>query len=192
MASMFIAAPVAFFEFDPATSRGHAKMTQRELRDAMACVPELYRRQVDGATDVDFRRMSQSPPGTHERQLGDTYRHLFSTSPSARPLTADLLADGRLLAVAGQHRLAIAKDLGLQYVPVHVTARSHEELERVRTACEAEILRLDPSARPTLIQQRQRDSKLHTEAERERTSDGPSDGLKYERDIGWQRPERWR
>jgi hypothetical protein len=71
---VFLAVPTSYLQLDPATSRNPAKIPPVELSRAMSAVPELYRLQLQGTPESEFRRMCDSPTSSHDEQLGTTYR----------------------------------------------------------------------------------------------------------------------
>ena len=101
MEHVFLAVPTSYLQLDPATSRNPAKIPPVELSRAMSAVPELYRLQLQGTPESEFRRMCDSPTSSHDEQLGTTYRHLFSPSASAQPLRAEFVTGKGLMVTAG-------------------------------------------------------------------------------------------
>lgn len=163
----------------------------------MARVPELYRLQLAGTSDAEFKRMCDTPRTEQERLLGDTYRHLFSMSPSAQPLRAEFVEGTGLVVQAGQHRVMAAKQLGVPYVPVHIAAPNQAQLEHLRTAFEHDIRELTPHMQsvPELHRAHNRhmypgSQTLARQPPLERHQ-GP-ERLEPERELGWRRPERER
>jgi hypothetical protein len=142
----FLPVPTASLTVDPQVAKRTDKATPDDLSRWMRDVPEIYERLEHGATDADFRRMMDAPADAHERELADTYRHLFSTSPSAQPLRAEVDDGGRLQVVAGQHRVRAAQRDGVPLLPVHVAAPDEPTLDAVRQEVEDRTRSLDPAA----------------------------------------------
>ena len=140
----FMAVPVSYLELDPETSRGPAKMSRVELQQAMATVPEIYRMQLEGVGEQEFFRMANCPGSDREQIIGSTYRHLFSNSPSAQPLRCEFVDGSGLLVVAGQHRVIEARELGIPYLPMHVSFPNPENRDRIERQCDDEVRRLTP------------------------------------------------
>lgn len=165
----------------------------------MSTVPELYRLQCQGVGDTEFRRMCESPKDEREEILGQTYRHLFSTSPSAQPLRADFVDGEGLVVQAGQHRVLEAKRAGVPFLPVHVSAPEVQQLEKLRTAFETEVRGL--GAEHALVPDVQRRHEEHQQLDRQLSSDARPgvpdhhpgrERLEPERERDWLRPERER
>jgi hypothetical protein len=194
MLRVFLPVPTEYLELDPQTSRNAAKLSESALRAAVSTIPELYRRIDSGACENDFRRMNGSAD-PKDRLIGETYRHLFSGSASAQPLRAEFL-DGRgLLVTAGQHRVLEARKLGVAYLPVHVEVPDREHLDRLRSACEQEVLRRTPELSDVPAAHRRQDQCFYPGRDRDvrpvERHPGP-ERLEPEREIGWRFPERER
>lgn len=110
----------------PSGVKGYDRAT---LRMIMSQVPALYGALESGKTACQIAGMERSHDPA-ERSLATTARHLFATSPSSRPLRADL-DQGQLTLVDGNHRVFAAGLEGVPFVPVKVTARSQQELQQV-------------------------------------------------------------
>ncbi len=136
--SSFLAVRPESLSFDSQTSTAPGKYTRVEMQQWMSTVPEIYALQLRGATDSQFFRMCQSPDPA-DRLIGETYRQLFSTSPSSRPIQASLGAGGQIEVTAGQHRSLEARSLGVPFVPVHLRASDSALLIDARAAIEADV-----------------------------------------------------
>ena len=112
----------------------------------MVGVPRIYGLLANGTSDAQFRRMTAADAPAAARELAATYRHLFSTSPSAQPLRADLGPDGQLTVVAGQHRVCAARAAGVALLPVHVRAVDDRTLRALRARLEPDARALQPAA----------------------------------------------
>jgi hypothetical protein len=162
----FLPVPTQSLFVDSDVAQASGKASQADMKRWMGYVPRIYEMLARGISDADFHRMVQAPRNTQERHLGETYRHLFSTSASAQPLRADLTPDGRLTVQAGQHRVRTAQAAGVPVVPVHVSAPDEAALKALRSKVEPEAQALQPSS-----------SKLHRaydehfQAERARTQE---------------------
>lgn len=133
----FLAVPPSALSVDPTASSTSAKASREDMSRWMQNVPKIYSMLEHGTTDADFHRMVTSPISPEERQVGETYRHLFSTSVSAQPLRAEVYPDGRLTVVAGQHRVLEAQAANVPLIPVHVAAPDETTLTAVRSDLEA-------------------------------------------------------
>jgi hypothetical protein len=162
----------------------------------MRRVPEIYRLRHQGVTDKDFARMATSPSSPQERELGSTYRHLFSTSPSAQPLRASFVEGRGLVVDAGQHRVLAAQMQGVSFLPVHVSAPDETQLNQLQNAFEQDVRLLAPELSNLVDVQRAHDENHYPEHALERLRyverhPGP-ERLEPERESGWRYPERER
>ncbi len=132
----FLAVPPEDLSVDPDVAIESPKASNSDISRWMGNVPRIYEMLAQGATDVDFHRMATAPTSPAERELGETYRHLFSDSPSAQPLRAELDA-GHLTVRSGQHRVRAAQNAAVPLIPVHVAARDEATLVEVRQDLEA-------------------------------------------------------
>jgi hypothetical protein len=82
--------------------------------------------------------MGETAQTETERLLSDTYRHLFSQSPSAQPLRADYVG-GQLVVQSGQHRALAAQAAQVPVLPVHVAADDATRLAEIEAACTREV-----------------------------------------------------
>lgn len=189
----FIPVPLSWLQVEPADVSRSPKATPEQLRDWMAAVPEIYRMQCRGVTDTDFQRAGQAPPNTPERAIGDTYCHLFSASPSSQPLRADFV-DGRGLVVqAGQHRVLAAREEGVPFVPVHVSAPDWEHIEKLRNACESEVRKAGTDFQQVPELHRRHDEHIYgQDRERPLEQHRGRERLEPERERDWLHPERER
>jgi hypothetical protein len=141
----FLAVPPGALLVESEIARESPKASREDIARWMGNVPKIYEMLEHGASDSDFHRMATAPASPEERELGETYRHLFSTSPSAQPLRAEVGPDSRLTVVAGQHRARAAQDAGVQLVPVHVAAPNDEVLRLARADLEARARAIRPA-----------------------------------------------
>ena len=192
----FMAVPTEDLTLDPETSRHPGKYAKTLYESWMRNVPEIYRLRHEGLTDADFHRLANSPTNDRERNLGETYRNLFSTSPSAAPIRASFHEGSGLVVDAGQHRTAAAARLGLPYVPVHVSAPDEYQLDRLRTAFEGSVRQRTPDLPNVPNIHRDHHQQHYPERTREvvRMTDPAAGNSEIEREIGRERraPERER
>ena len=141
----FLAVPSRALAVDPAIARDSPKASRDDITRWMGRVPKIYQMLERGTSDAEFRRMATSPASPEERELGETYRNLFSTSPTAQPLRAEVGPDGRLTVVAGQHRARAAREAGVPLLPVHVAAPDAETLRAARADLEAQARAIRPA-----------------------------------------------
>jgi hypothetical protein len=104
---------------------------EHDLGRDVAQVPRIYQLLRAGSTDADFRRMCEQPASAAEREVGEAYRHLFSTSPGARPVRAQFTDGVGLHVVEGAEHARAATDRGVPFVPVHVSAADDATLARL-------------------------------------------------------------
>jgi hypothetical protein len=137
----------------------------------MSSVPEIYSRLSSGTTDSEFRQMYEHPQNEHEACLGQTYQRLFRSSDVDQAIQADWV-DGKGLEVqAGRHRVAVAQELGVPFLPVHVAAPDPATLYRIRATCEDEVCRLQPDMAHVVEVQRRLDADFYPDRELQRTPD---------------------
>jgi hypothetical protein len=159
-----LAVPTRLLQVDSQYVSATPKATPQQLQQWMGSVPQLYRLQADGLNDADFRRFVDTPRNEQERMLGETYRHLFSTSPSAQPLRADFVEGRGLVVESGQHRVLAAKEAGVPVVPVHVAAPDWPQLEKLRDTLGAEVRTLGSQYQRVPDLHRQHDEHRYREA----------------------------
>lgn len=185
--------PTAHLRVDPATAGNLGKYTPEQMRTWMSCVPQIYAMRTAGVSDRQFQRMAQDLSDERNRVLGETYRHLFSTSPSAQPLRASFHEAHGLMIDAGQHRVQAARDAGVTFLPVHVSAATAGQLMRLRDAFERDLRVLAPDL-PDLVEvQRAHDAQHYPERSAIRLHGDMHQGrerLEPERETGWRFPER--
>lgn len=173
--------PPEVLVFDPETSRGRSKISPDETRRVVASIPEVYRLRAQGTTREEFQRMARSPRSPQERLIGATHERLFD--PSLAPLRADINPAGRLEAVAGQHRLREAQRQDLAYVPVQVSVRSRDELERLRAESEKEVRLRTPEIADSInrLDREQDDALTRARRDREGPDRDSQDGFRFGR-----------
>ena len=137
----FLAVPTDMLLLDATTSAGAPKLSPVQLNRIVQKVPQIYGllNSRSGRETLGRLRVDEDP------LLWETYRDLFTDSPSANGLRAEYLPDFGLLVVAGQHRVQAAKRARIPYLPVHVQCSDRKSLAAVRDACESEALRRAPS-----------------------------------------------
>lgn len=177
-ARAFLPVPTGALIVDPQVGSASGKASVGDMQSWMRRVPEIYLRIQHGETGTNFDRMASAPQSTHERELGETYRHLFSESASAAPIRADLCSDGQLVVQAGQHRVRAAQQAGIPVLPVHVAAPDQVTLGRLREQIAANLptdphIRYDAIHRaferdPSLVTDRQADAYPRQARQRER------------------------
>ncbi len=141
----FLAVPSGALSVDQNVSSISPKASRADMSRWMQNVPKIYSMLEHGTTDADFHRMATSPTSPEDRELGETYRHLFSTSASAQPLRAEVYPDGRLTVVAGQHRVVEAQAANVPLIPMHVAAPDEATLIAVRSDLEARARAVHPA-----------------------------------------------
>ncbi len=176
--------PTSALMVDPGVAAQSPKgYSDRELKEIAATVPAIYDRIKEGATEKDFldMRLSADPK---DRQMGETYAHLFRDAPSSNPLAAAY--DGTDLVVdKGNHRVRAAREVGVPVLPVWVSASSEAQLDRVEHACARRIEREGASA--------YRDAHLAHEKTIAFERNGPRERWLGEvRERDWHTPERER
>lgn len=130
-ASRFMPVTTRSLMVDPAVAAGSPKgYSAAELTAIVRTVPEIYRRLDAGVSRADLLA-SRTSADPQERQVGQTFAHLFAASESAQPLSADL-EDGKLNVSAGHHRTRSAQAAGVDVLPVFVRARTEAELDSLQ------------------------------------------------------------
>jgi hypothetical protein len=122
-----------------------SKATPEQIRGYVQPVPEVYARLRGGATEADFDAMRQSTD-PHERAVGDTYHHLFSSAGYEGRIEADY-ENGQLVVQRGQHRVEAAREDGVDYLPVHVRAADERTLRSVTDQAERQVEAAHPGTR---------------------------------------------
>ena len=189
MERAFLSVPASFLSFDPETSRNPGKIDPTEVRRFMACVPELYRLQLDGYGPDDFRRLGNFPGSDVDRLLGTTYEKLFSEV--GQPLRGEFIDGKGLMVTAGQHRALEAMRVGVPFLPIHVTFPDQEHLARIREACNSEVNRLAPEMASIPALDQILDERFYPDRQRSTFGDrhaGP-EALEPVRERGWRNPE---
>jgi FAD/FMN-containing dehydrogenase len=187
----FVPVPTSYLTVE---SLSGGKRTPEEYRQYMATVPELYRLQLAGVAEQQFRQFAEAPRNTAEQRLGSAYRDLFSSSPSAQPMRAEFIDQRGLVVQAGQHRVEAAKQLGLPYVPVHVAAPTSDDVRKLQDACEQEVARLTPEMAGVVQLHRAQDMRAYPDRERVFQPERhiARERAEPERDRDWRSPERER
>ena len=140
----FVNVPVEWLELDPATSSGPGHYSPEQYRLFMEHVPEIHRRLLAGQTDQEFHHMMEVPANQEEREIGETYRNLFTDSASAEPLRATFVDGQGLVVDKGQHRVIASRELQLPSVPVQVQTSDPGTFYRIRAAAEEQLARTSP------------------------------------------------
>jgi hypothetical protein len=109
-----------------ADTRGVKGYEPAELQAAMRQVPSMYAALASGRSVTELTSL-ESAPAANDQLLGRTTRHLLATSPMSRPLRAEL-DSGTLTITDGNHRIVAARQVGVPFVPVLVSANSRAEL----------------------------------------------------------------
>lgn len=188
----FLAVPSSLLVVDPAVSMQSPKATPADIRRWMGNVPEIYSMLEQGYRDEDFHRMGESPLNPHERDLSESYRHLWSTSPSAEPIRAEFVDGAGLQVVKGQHRVRAAQAQNIPYMPVQVAAKDAPTLEAISVQLEHDVSRLDPHAVAIhrIYDQHQRE--VSDQVRLPPTVRPLPEHLELERDRPWSTPDRRR
>lgn len=119
------------------------KATQEQIRGYMCNVPAVYDQLRAGATEADFKaELASADP--QQREIGDTYYHLFSPSGYDYRIEAEYDDDRGLVVQRGRHRVEAARKLGVGYLPVHVRAPDQQTLNMVTDRAEASVEAVSP------------------------------------------------
>lgn len=132
----FLAVPTEQLVVDTDVSSVSPKASTADICRWVRNVPRIYDMLGRGVSDTEFFRMTVAPVSQQERELGETYRELFSTSASAHPLRAELGSDGRLHVTSGNHRVTAAQSESVPLLPVHVAAPDESSLDALRVDLE--------------------------------------------------------
>ena len=125
-ASRFTAVPMSELKQDGPLDPS-AKATREQMRGYMRNVPVVYDRLRSGATEADFEAMRASADA-QRREIGDAYYHLFSPSGYNHRIEADYIDGQGLVVQRGRHRVEAARELGINYLPVHIRAEDQQTL----------------------------------------------------------------
>lgn len=120
-----------------------AKAAREQMRGYMRNVPAVYDQLRRGATEADFEAMRASAD-PQQREIGDVYHHLFSPRGDDRAIQADYVEGRGLLVQYGQHRVEAARELGVDYLPVHVRAADQRTLDAVTDRAESRVESVSP------------------------------------------------
>lgn len=121
---------VSKLRVDPSVAAASPKgYTDAELNAIMARIPEIYDL-LDQGMSQELIRGLRNHPGLHMRELGTTYTHVFGAAPFSHVLAADVV-NGRLEVTKGNHRIRAARRVGVDVLPVEVSARTAAELDTV-------------------------------------------------------------
>jgi hypothetical protein len=149
-----------------------AKAMREQVRGYMRNVPAVYDQLRAGATEADFQAMRASAD-PQKREIGDAYHHLFSPSGYDHRIEADYVDGQGFVVQRGRHRVEAARELGIDYLPVHVRAADQRTLNTVAERAEKPVEAVSPG---TADAQRMLDA-AHRDARPE-----PSRGLQPEDD----------
>jgi hypothetical protein len=150
-ASRFTAVPTSELAQDGPLDPS-AKATREQVQGYMRNVPAVYDQLRRGATEADFEAMRASAD-PHKREIGDAYHHLFSPSGYDHRIEADYVDGQGLVIQRGRHRVEAARELGIDYLPVHVRAADQQTLNMVAEWAEERVEAISPgtaSAQRTL------------------------------------------
>lgn len=100
------------------------------MRGYTRYVPAVYDQFRGGATEADFEAMRTSAD-PQQREIGNAYHHLFSPSGYSDRIEAEYVDGQGLVVQRGRHRVEEARELGIDYLPVHVRAENHRTLNTV-------------------------------------------------------------
>ncbi|MGY4856851.1 hypothetical protein [Cryobacterium sp. AP23] len=149
------------------------KATSAELQSYVRHVADVYARLQQGFTESDFRAMAASPLTPDEKQIAETYRHLFSTSRTAQRIEAEFIDERGLVLTQGRHRALAAQKIGVPFLPVHVRAVDNETLARLSEQLEHEVAITHPGLVVThrALEQTHREARLERGIVNELTPD---------------------
>jgi hypothetical protein len=109
----------------------------------MGSVPAVYDLLRGGATEADFEAMRTSAD-PQKREIGDAYHHLFSPSGYSGRIEAEYVDGQGLVVQRGRHRVEAARELGVDYLPVHVRAENQRTLNTVVEGAEKRVEAVSP------------------------------------------------
>lgn len=181
-ASRFTAVPTSELTQDTPLNPS-AKATQEQTRAYMRSVPAVYEQLRGGATEADFEAMRASTD-PQQREIGNAYYHLFSPSGYEDRIEADYIDGQGLVVQRGRHRVESARELGIEFLPVHIRAADQRTLDILADRAEERMEAANPgtvSAFRTL-DAAHRDAR--PEAQRDLQREG---GRSYARRIGTER-----
>lgn len=120
-----------------------AKTRREQMRRYMRNVPAVYDQLRAGATEADLQaiRASADP---QKREIGDAYYHLFSPSGHDHRIEADYVGGQGFVVQRGRHRVEAARELGIDYLPVHVRAADQRTLNTVAERAEKRVEAISP------------------------------------------------
>jgi len=142
--TLFLAVPTSALTLGGEHLSLSPKATRQQLACYVTAIPAVYQRLAAGFTEYDFREMGKSPLSPDEQIIGDAYHHLYSPSGRDSRIEAEFRDGFGLVVTRGRHRMAMAQELAVPFLPVHVRALDMASLNRIGAQLESEIQQIAP------------------------------------------------
>jgi len=152
-------------DVDPNFQRTHHGYTREEIEGWTRNLKEIQRLcREKGYTAEDFQRMRNSPD-PKEQALWKTY-YEFYESPEKPHWVVVRWERDHYEVEEGQHRILVAKQMGLRHMPAHVIAPDEATLQRLRAEGERIAAGEYPKRGSTPIWERTSQQRQRPERER--------------------------